>query len=148
MKRIIFGGLLAVAAAGGGGALAADDTGAWYVAPLGQYTFLDHKRAAEDHSGYQAGIGYDFARNWAAEVDGSIASFKVPPTMGASQQLDAYSLDFLYKFAPDSVIRPYVLFGGGYMEDKIGGNIENHKTGSAEAGLGLLIGLGNQTGRT
>ncbi len=148
MKRIILAGLLAGTAAAGGSALAADDTGAWYVAPMAQYTFLDTKRAANDHEGYQVGIGYDFARNWAAEVNGSIASFKVPVTMGASQQLSVYSLDFLYKFLPDSVIRPYLLFGGGFMEDRIGGTIEDHEAGTAEAGAGLLIGLGSQNRST
>ena len=148
MKRIILGSLLAAVAAIGGPALAADDTGAWYVAPMGQYTFLDSKRAADDHAGYQVGVGYDFARNWAAEVNGSIASFKVPATLGASQQLSVYSLDFLYKFLPDSVIRPYLLLGGGFMEDRIGGTIEDHEAGTAEAGAGLLIGLGSQNRST
>ncbi len=148
MKRIIWGGLLAGTFATGSGALAADDTGAWYVAPMGQYTFLDGKRAASDNTGYQVGGGYDFAPNWAAEINGSSASFKVPPTLGAHQQLSEYSLDFLYKFLPDSPVRPYLMVGGGELTDRIGGTITDHHAGAAEAGGGLLFGIGSQEGST
>jgi len=148
MKRIILGGLLAGVFATGSGALAADDTGAWYVAPMAQYTFLDGKRAADDNVGYQAGVGYNFAPNWAAEINGASSSFKVPPTLGAHQALTEYSLDFLYKFLPDAPVRPYLLFGGGELTDRIGGTITNHHAGAAEAGAGLLFGVGSQEGST
>jgi OOP family OmpA-OmpF porin len=155
MKRLNFGGpsTWLTAAAGSalaaGSAVAADDTGAFYVAPMAQYTFLDNKRDSRDNVGYQAGLGYNFAHNWAAEVNGSFGSFKVPVTMGASEQLEVYSVDFLYKFLPDSVVRPYLLFGGGYMTDKIGGGaFLDHEAGTAEAGGGLLFGIGSQNTST
>jgi OmpA-OmpF porin, OOP family len=146
MKRMILTGLLGATAALGAGAQA-DETGAWYVSPMGQYTFLDDHRISKDHDGYDVAIGLNFAPNWAAEVNTSIGSFKIPNS-AASQQLDAYSLDFLYKFLPDSFFHPYLVAGGGGMEDRIGGGFDGHHAGFAEAGAGALLGLGPQTGST
>ena len=56
MKRMILGGLIAAACAAGGGAAVADgydDTGAVYLAPLGQYTFLDKDRISNNRQGFQ-----------------------------------------------------------------------------------------------
>jgi OOP family OmpA-OmpF porin len=112
---------------------------------MAQYTILDSKRISDDHTGYQVGLGQNFAPNWAAEINASIGSFKIPNS-GASQQLDAYSLDLLYKFLPDSTFRPYLVAGVGGMQDRIAGGVEDHHAWLAEAGAGLLIGLGPQTG--
>jgi OOP family OmpA-OmpF porin len=125
----------------------ADGTGAWYISPLAQYTFLDNDRVSKDHVGYDVALGYNFAQNWAAEVNGSIGSFKIPNS-GASQQLDAYSLDFLYKFLPDSLFRPYLVAGGGGMFDRVAGGITDHHAGFAEAGAGFLLGIGPQNTST
>ena len=45
-----------------------DDTGAWYLSPMGQYTLLDHRRVSKDNFGFQVGLGYDFAPQLAAEI--------------------------------------------------------------------------------
>jgi outer membrane protein OmpA-like peptidoglycan-associated protein len=153
MKRLILGGLLAAgcAAAGSNAALAADgydDTGAWYLAPMAQYTFLDDKRVSKDHLGYQVGLGYDFAPHFAAELAKSIGSFHIRGS-GASEKLNATSLDVLYKFLPvTSTFRPFLLVGAGGMTDYLGSPPENKAEWLAEAGVGLLTGLGSQSGST
>ena len=123
----------------------ADGTGAWYISPLAQYTFLDSDRSFERPCcyGMTIAVGMNFAPNWAAEVNGSIGSFKIPNS-GASQQLDAYSLDVLYKFLPDSIFRPYLVAGGGGMLDRVAAGLTDHHAGFAEAGAGLSRRTGPQ----
>jgi OmpA-OmpF porin, OOP family len=145
MKRLILSGLLGGTAALAATVHAADETGAWYVSPMGQYTFLDGDRISKDGAGYQLGLGYNFAPNWAAEVNTSIGSFKIPAT-GASEQLPAVSLDFLYKFFPESLARPYLIAGGGAMNDRIAGAFNGHHANFAEAGAGAFVAIGPQTG--
>jgi len=150
MKRVILGGLLSCVTAGSAMAVDAyDDTGAWYLSPMAQYTFLDKKRISDDHAGFQVGLGYDFAPHFAAELDFSNGSFHIPH-FGPSEKLNASSLDVLYKFLPvTSALRPFMLIGGGDETDQIGGHgtDENHSV-MAEAGAGLLIALGSQSGST
>jgi OOP family OmpA-OmpF porin len=151
MKRLILGSVIAAACAGSGAAMAddrvADGTGAWYVSPMAQYTFLDSDRLSNDHTGYQGGVGMNFAPDWAVEANGSIGSFKMSNS-GASQQLQAYSLDFMYKFFPDAIIRPYLIAGGGGMLDRVAAGLTDHHAGFAEAGAGFLVGIGPQNTST
>lgn len=149
MKRVILGGLIAAACAGGGSALAGDaydDTGAWYLSGLGQYTFLDKNRISDNHAGYQVGVGYDFAPNFALEANLSNGSFKIPNS-GASEKLSAGTLDVLYKFLPvTSMVRPFVLGGIGGMTDDIARERPSDTAWIAEAGAGVLVGIGSQSG--
>lgn len=151
MKRVILGSLMVAASAVGGSALAADaydDTGAWYLAPLAQYTFLDKDRISDNRQGYQVGLGYNFAPNFALEAAISSGSFRIPGS-GASEKLQANSLDLLYKFLPvTSMFRPYVIGGSGAITDNIGRTAKNNTGWLAEAGAGVLVGLGDQTGST
>ena len=153
MKRLILGGLIAAvcAAAASRHAMAADaydDTGAWYLSPMGQYTLLDHRRVSKDDFGFQVGLGYDFAPQLAGEVALSSGSFHVKGS-GASEKLSATSLDLLFKVLPaTSMFRPYVLVGAGGMTDNIGRFSGDNTAWLAEAGLGLLTGLGSQSGST
>ena len=146
MKRVILGGLLAAAGAASSASMAADDTGATYISALGTYTLLDDHRQSKDDFGFQVGVGHNFAPNWSGEFNGNNGTFKIPGT-GVSQTLTGYSVDVLYKFLPDSVFRPYVLAGGGLLKDKIGG-ADRYLTYLAEAGAGVLTGIGSQTGST
>jgi OOP family OmpA-OmpF porin len=149
MSRLIVGGLIAAACVASGSAAAEgyDDTGAWYLSPLGQYTFLDKDRISDNHAGLQVGLGYNFAPNFALEGALSTGSFGIPNS-GAREKLSATSLDMLYKFLPvTSIVRPFVLVGTGGMTDNIGGG-QNNTAWLAEAGGGVLIGLGSQTGST
>ena len=107
---------------------------------------LDDHRESEDDFGYQVGLGHNFAPNWSGEINFNKGSFEIPGT-GAKQALAGYSADVLYKFLPDSVFRPYVLAGGDLLNDKISGGNMFH-TYLAEAGAGLLTGIGSQTGST
>jgi outer membrane protein OmpA-like peptidoglycan-associated protein len=153
MKRVILGGLVVAgcAAAGSHTALAAegyDDTGAWYLSPLAQYSLLDEKRVSKDQLGYQVGLGYDFAPHFAAELAKGNGSSRVRGS-GASEKLATTSLDVLYKFLPvTSTFRPFLLAGAGGMTDYIGRPTENRTEWLAEGGVGLLTGLGSQTGST
>jgi OOP family OmpA-OmpF porin len=145
MKKFLLGAVMAATAiVTGSTALAADDTGAWYVSPMAQYHFLDNKRVSKSDVGYQLGLGYDFASNLAAELNYGQGGFKIKNS-GASQRLTNYSLDLLWKFMPESTVRPYLLAGAGETEDSIGG-VNNHHAAAAEVGAGLLVGLGSQTG--
>ena len=151
MKRMILGGLIAAACAAGGGAAVADgydDTGAVYLAPLGQYTFLDKDRISNNRQGYQVGLGYNFAPNFALEIAQSNGSFRID-NAGASEKLSATSLDLLYKFLPvTSRVRPFVIAGTGSMTDNVGRISTNNTGWLAEAGAGVFIGIGDQTGST
>jgi OmpA-OmpF porin, OOP family len=128
-----------------------NDTGAVYLDGMLQYTILDDKRVSKDDFGLQGGVGYNFAPNFALEFDYGTGSFKVKGSSGnsgPSEQLRALGLDVLYKFAPDSMVRPYVLAGGGELKDRLGGDFDSNATWMAEAGVGLLTGLGSQSGST
>jgi OmpA-OmpF porin, OOP family len=147
-------GLIAAVSAATTAAIAADvwnDTGAVYIDPMLQYSILDSKRISKDDFGFQGGLGYNFAPNFALEVDYGSGGFKVRgfgSSSGPSEQLRAASLDVLYKFFPNSYIRPFILAGGGELQDKIGGNFENNHSWMAEAGVGVLTAIGSQSGST
>lgn len=152
MKRVILGGIAAMCAAAAiqnvQAAAGYDDTGAWYLAPLGQYTLLDDRRISKDNYGFQVGLGYDFAPHLAAEVAGSSGSFHIRGS-GASEKLTTGSLDILFKIPPvTSIFRPYVLVGAGGMTDNIGHVPRDNTEWMAEGGLGMLTGLGSQVGST
>jgi OmpA-OmpF porin, OOP family len=151
MKQLILGGLLVAACAAGGSAIAADaydDTGASYIVALGQYTFLDKDRISKDGRGFELGLGHNFAPNFAAEIIDSNGTFRIP-NAGAREKLNAISVDGLYKFLPvTSMFRPFILAGVGGMSDDIGGHTPNNLGWLAETGVGLLTGLGSQSGST
>lgn len=151
--RVILSGVLAVsclAAVGVRAADAYDETGAWYLAPMAQYDFLDKSRSSNDHAGYQIGLGHDFTSNFALELADSNGSFRIRTPFGSPhEKLNALSLDAIFKFLPaSSMLRPYVLVGTGGMTDDIAAHTPNNTAWLAEAGGGLLTGLGDQTGST
>ncbi len=127
------------------------DTGAVYVDGMLQYSLLDDKRISKDDFGVQGGLGYNFAPNFALELNYGTGSYKVKDfagSSGPSEQLRAASLDVLYKFFPNSIFRPFILAGGGELQDRIGGNLDNNHSWMAEAGVGALTGIGSQSGST
>src|ERR1700733_8704268 len=146
MKPMILCGLMAATAAAGGSALAADDTGAIYFSALGTYTLLDNHRLSKDDFGYDLALGRNFSPNWAGEINFDNGTFKIRDS-GASQKLMGYSVDVLYKFLPDSMFRPYLLAGGGLLDDTIGSGNTYH-TPLAEVGIGFLTRMGRKTGLT
>jgi OmpA-OmpF porin, OOP family len=151
MQRAILSGFLIAAGATGSSAFAADpvpETGSWYIDPMLQYTSLDDRRISKDDFGYQVGIGNNIAPNVALEFNYGNGSYKVKGfegSNGPSEKLRALSLDMLFKFLPGRMFDPYVLEGGGELQDTIGG-FPNHRAWLAEAGVGVLTGLGPQTG--
>jgi OmpA-OmpF porin, OOP family len=151
--RVIFSGVLAVSCLAAANVQAADgydETGAWYLAPMAQYGFLDKSRVSNDHAGYQIGLGHDFTSNFAMELADSNGSFRIRTNYGnPHEKLNAISLDAIFKFLPvTSVVRPYVLVGTGGITDDIASHGPNTDSLLAEAGLGMLVGLGPQTGST
>jgi len=153
-KCLKFIGFIAAASAISTSALAGDvwnDTGAVYIDGMLQYSILDDKRDSKDDLGFQGGLGYNFAPNFALEFDYGTGSYKVKGfrgSSGPSEQIRALSLDVLYKFFPHSLFRPYILAGGGELQDRIGGEFDTNRAWMAEAGVGMLTGLGNQSGST
>src|SRR5277367_3227487 len=118
---------------------------------MAQYTLLNHSRISNDEFGYQVGLGYNFLPNFAAEVAISNGSFPIRSGYydGASEKLQATSLDVLYKILPaTSMFRPYALAGTGVMSDAIGRGSVTHQAMLLEGGVGALVGLGDQTGST
>src|SRR5438034_11763606 len=114
MQRIFLGSLVAAvgAVSGGGVANATDDSGAFYVSPMGQYHDLDPGRISKDNFGAQIGLGYNLLHGFAVEGDINRGNFSITGST-VDQRLTGYSIDVIKKFFPDSVIRPYVLAGGG-----------------------------------
>jgi OOP family OmpA-OmpF porin len=154
MKCLNFVGLVAAATASVSPALAGDvwnDTGAVYIDAMLQYSLLSDKRISKDDFGIQGGLGYNFAPNFALELNYGDGSYKVKGftgSSGPSEQLRAASLDVLYKFLPNSIFRPFLLAGSGELQDRIGANLDNNHSWMAEAGVGALTGIGSQSGST
>jgi len=144
MKRFLVG--LALCALGAAGtSFAADDTGAWYVSPMAQWTLLHKDRNANDDLGFQVGVGKNFAPNWAAEVNFSSGNFDGPNQ--SRLKLTQYSIDLIRKFSflPDSHIQPFLLGGVGGIDDGLTSGSNTH-TFAGEAGGGLLWAFGHQDG--
>jgi OOP family OmpA-OmpF porin len=154
VKYLKFFGLIAAVSAATTSALAADvwnDTGAVYIDAMLQYSLLDQKRISKDDFGFQGGLGYNFAPNFALELNYSTGGYKLKGTQGSSgpsEQLRATSLDVTYKFFPNSIFRPFILAGGGELQDRIGANLDDNHSWMAEAGVGVLTGIGSQSGST
>jgi OOP family OmpA-OmpF porin len=157
MKRTLVLSLaVAAACTAGGNAFAADDeAGSWYVSPMMQYSIQDGDPQLKDNFGYQVGIGFNLPNEWALEGDFSRGMFDIKGT-DATRRLSGYSIDVIKKFFPESVmqrvmLQPYVLAGGGELDDRTSAptyNLRTFHTYLAEAGLGLLTGIGSQTGST
>jgi OOP family OmpA-OmpF porin len=150
MKRAFIMSLAAAMAVAGTSVFAGDDAGSWYVSPMLQYHLMDNDKVLKDNFGYQVGVGFNLPREWAVEGDFSRGDFDVKGT-GAIRRLSAYSVDIAKKFFPDSRFQPYGLAGGGELDDRLsapGFGARTYHTYMAEAGAGLLTGIGSQTGST
>ncbi len=141
----------AIGAIIGAPAFGSDDAGSFYVSPLLQYYEFDQNSPGlKDNFGYQGGAGYSLLHEWAIEANFSRGDFDIPNS-DAMRRLTGYSLDVIRKFFPDAVIRPYAIAGGGLLDDTFsapGTGANTFHTYLAEAGVGLLTGLGSQTGST
>jgi outer membrane protein OmpA-like peptidoglycan-associated protein len=159
MQRIIALSLVGAVAAACGTAYADNaapsDAPSIYVAPMIQYSLQDNDPQIKDNYGYQVGIGVNLPHSWALEGDFSRGNFEIKGTDG-TRRLDAYTVDVVKKFFPADImerfmLQPYVLAGGGELNDKTDypgfGHFTYH-TFAAEAGVGLLTGLGRQDGST
>ena len=89
-----------------------NDTGSFYISPLGQYSIMDPRRESKDAFGYQVGLGANIAPNVALELDYGSISSKLKgysSNFGPSEKLRALSLDALFIGASSAMrrIRPY-----------------------------------------
>ena len=134
---------------------APSDAPSVYVAPMIQYSLQGNDPEIKDNFGYDGAIGVNLPHSWAAEFNFSRGEFDIKGTDG-TRQLDAYTIDVIKKFFPTDImekvfINPYVLAGGGGLNDRTDypgyGHFVYH-TFTAEAGIGLLTGLGRQDGST
>jgi outer membrane protein OmpA-like peptidoglycan-associated protein len=154
LKMAAIGGAAALATSAGASA-AEGDAGSVYVSPMLQYSVQDGDPELKDNFGYQAGIGINLPREWALEGDFSRGQFDIKG-FDAQRRLTGYSLDVIKKFFPESImqrylLQPYVLAGGGEMDDRTsapGYDFHTYHTFLAEAGVGLLTGIGSQEGPT
>ena len=128
----------------------------WYVSPMLQYSVQSpDDPQLKDNFGYQAGIGFNLPHEWAVEGDFSRGTFDIKGT-DATRQLTGYSIDVIKKFFPQDLmqrvmLQPYALAGGGEMTDQLSApdyGKYNFHTFLAEAGVGVLTGIGRQDGST
>jgi len=128
---------------------AADETGKWYINPMYGYTWLDKARNVDDDDSWGLGIGKHLSDHWSLEVNGFFGADDYNnDTTGLSLEQNAYSLDALVVFARDRAVSPYITFGAGYIDNVFSG-VENNLDGPlAQAGLGLMIDVGENAGKT
>jgi OmpA-OmpF porin, OOP family len=134
---------------------APSDAGSVYVAPMLQYSLQENDPQIKDNFGYDGAIGVNLPHSWAVEFNFSRGDFDIKGTDG-TRQLDAYTVDVIKKFFPTDImekvfINPYVLAGGGALNDRTdypGFRNDTFHTYAAEAGFGILTGLGRQDGST
>ena len=89
------------------------------------------------------------ARIWSLEVNGFFGADDYNnETTGLSLMQSAYSLDALLVFARDSSVSPYITFGAGYIDNAFNGVGDNIDGPLAQAGLGLLIDVGENAAKT
>jgi OmpA-OmpF porin, OOP family len=124
---------------------AADDTGDIFFSPMAQFTHLDRKRLSDDGFGFQVGLGKNFTPNWSVEAQWGRGEFNAGGRYLTT--INEYGLDALYRFLPDSAIRPYLVMGAGGLHDKQD-PFDASSAFIAEGGAGVLFALGDQTAPT
>jgi hypothetical protein len=146
MNGWILGGLVAGLGLGATAAMADEGDvilGGWYVAPMLQYSRLDAGSAADSGAGGDIAGGFNVVRHFAIEANYSYGDFCIPSV--GHQGLQQVSLDGVVKFLPKAMLDPYFIIGAGALHAK-DPNIASLNSGMAEAGIGALTGLGDQTG--
>jgi len=128
-------------------AYAADETGKWYINPMYGYTWLDDARFMDDDYHYGLGIGKHVSEHWSLELNGLYGD-QFENDLGGELAQTAYSLDALLVFARKSAVSPYITFGAGYMENMYSGDNNNTEGPLAQAGLGLMIDVGENAAKT
>lgn len=128
---------------------AADETGKWYINPMYGYTWLDKARNVDDDDSWGLGIGKHLSTHWSLELNGFFGADDYNnDTTGLSLEQNAYSLDALLVFARESAVSPYITFGAGYIDNVFNGVGDNLDGPLAQAGLGLMIDVGENAAKT
>lgn len=106
-----------------------------YFTLLGGYTFFDEERNIEDDPSIAAGLGYEFNRNFAAEV--LYGGANLEPDNGATSEFDGRftRLDVLYHFDDGDAWRPFLIGGGGNYDFSSDGSEFDETQWNLGAGL-------------
>lgn len=131
------------------------DAGSWYVSPMLQYHLKGSDPQLKDDFAYQAGVGLNLPDEWAIEADFNRGTFDLKAS-DLTRRQTGYSIDVIKKFFPEDLmqrwmLQPYALAGAGELDDRTSGpgfDPRPFHTYLAEAGIGLLTGIGSQAGPT
>lgn len=129
---------LALAAAA---AHAEQNVGDVYVVPQIGYGWPDNDRGADDDWVAGIAIGKHFSEAVSLELGLSQGKYDLPA--GAQLELTSYSIDALHIFARESRVSPFVSIGAGALHNAADGT-EGHTHAMAQAGLGLMIQVGEK----
>jgi OOP family OmpA-OmpF porin len=138
MRQLVRAG--AVVAAGLSVSLAAhaqEEKLPWYTGAQGLYFIPDHNRDAANGVGGRAFFGKQVADHLMVELGGFY--YSVDKQTSGSDHASGGSLDFLIPFTNEGVFRPFLLVGGGGINQNYNGHYEFD--GMANAGVGTLIRL-------
>ncbi|HEY5808149.1 MAG TPA: OmpA family protein [Povalibacter sp.] len=127
----------------------ADETGKSYINGQYGYTWLDKARNLDDDDAWGVGIGKHLSEFWSLELNGQFGAddYNNEDT-GLSLNQQAYSLDALLVFGRANKVSPYITFGAGYIENAFNGIGDNIEGPLAQAGIGLLIDVGENAAKT
>lgn len=139
LRTLILFGVMSLTLAATAARSDADDVGKTYVSILSQGIWLDDKRNADDHYGFQAGIGKALNTDWNVELN--YARSTHDGALGNNLRFDNIEFDALRVFYRDTArVNPYLLGGLGWL----GKNYrlaENSDHLAASFGAGLLVHL-------
>lgn len=136
MKKLA---LAAVIAASAAAPVHAEEyrSGVTFTPTLGHYMF-DKDLNVDDGVVYGAALGYQFSSPLALELNYLTMDSNVDNGSG-DIDMDAFSLDALYHFAPNPNVRPYIALGGGEREFKAGNNKDDDTLLNAGGGVKYFI---------
>ena len=118
-------------------AVSAANAGEMYVTPSLNYIDDDPKRAADDVTGGQIGVGWKLSPRVTVE---GVAGYAVM-TGYVDVDVAELSANVLFSLGPESRLSPYVLAGTGIMKT-YSAAIENETSTLANLGVGVMYGFG------
>jgi len=118
-------------------AVSAANAGEMFVTPSFNYIDDDPKRAADDVTGGQIGVGWKLSPRVTVE---GVAGYAVM-TGYVDVDVAELSANVLFSLGPDTRLSPYVLAGTGVMKT-YSAAVENETSALANLGIGVMYGFG------
>jgi len=118
-------------------AVSAANAGEMFVTPSFNYIDDDPKRAADDVTGGQIGVGWKLSPRVTVE---GVAGYAVM-TGYVDVDVAELSANVLFSLGPDTRLSPYVLAGTGIMKT-YSAAVENETSALANLGVGVMYGFG------